>query len=41
MSDAMVKKILHLPTQYLKGNGCHGDRAIYLDVARKLFQLDE
>jgi glutamyl-tRNA reductase len=41
MSDAMVKKILHLPTQYLKGNGCHGDRAIYLDVARKLFELDE
>lgn len=41
MGEAMVKKILHDPTQYLKGNGCHGDRALYLDVARKLFKLDE
>lgn len=41
MSDAIVKKILHDPTQFLKGNGCHGDRSIYLDVAHKLFKLDE
>ncbi|MBR9979532.1 MAG: glutamyl-tRNA reductase [Desulfatitalea sp.] len=41
MSEAMVKKILHDPTQFLKGNGCHGDRAVYMDVARRLFKLDE
>jgi glutamyl-tRNA reductase len=41
MSDAIVKKILHDPTQFLKGNGCHGDRSIYLNVAHKLFKLDD
>lgn len=41
MSEAMVKKILHDPTRFLKGNGCHGDRAVYLEVARRLFKLDE
>jgi len=37
----MVKKILHDPTIFLKSNGCHGDNAVYLDVVRKLFQLDD
>ncbi|RJQ84534.1 MAG: glutamyl-tRNA reductase [Desulfobacteraceae bacterium] len=41
MTDAMIKKILHDPTQYLKSNGCRGDRSISLDVARKLFKLEE
>jgi glutamyl-tRNA reductase len=41
MMDAMVNKLLHDPTQYLKGNGCHGDRSVSLDVTRKLFNLDE
>lgn len=41
MTDAMVNKLLHDPTSYLKRNGCTGDRSIALDVARKLFGLDE
>lgn len=41
MMGAAVNKILHDPTQFLKGDGCHGDRSISLDVARKLFKLDE
>jgi glutamyl-tRNA reductase len=41
MKEAMVKKILHDPTIFLKSNGCHGDNAVYLDVVRKLFQLDD
>ncbi len=41
MQEAMVNKILHDPTIFLKRNGCHGDNAVYLDVVRKLFRLDE
>lgn len=41
MMDAMVKKLLHDPTQYLKSDGCHGDRSVSLDVARKLFKLND
>lgn len=41
MTHALVNKILHDPTHYLKSNGCQRDRAISLDVARKLFGLDE
>jgi glutamyl-tRNA reductase len=40
MTDAMVNKILHDPTHYLKSEGCRGNRAHSLDVARKLFRLD-
>jgi len=40
MTDAMVNKILHDPTHYLKSDGCCGNRAQSLDVARKLFDLD-
>jgi len=41
MMEAAVKKILHDPTQFLKGDGCHGDRSNSLDVARRLFKLDD
>ncbi len=41
MVDAAVNKILHHPTHYLKSNGCQGDRPEALDIARKLFDLDD
>jgi glutamyl-tRNA reductase len=41
MTRALVNKILHDPTHYLKSNGCQGDRANSLDITRKLFRLDE
>jgi glutamyl-tRNA reductase len=41
MTEAMVNKFLHDPTLFLKGNGCHGGKSVYLDVTRKLFNLDD
>ncbi len=41
MTDALINKILHDPTLFLKSNGCHGNQSIYLDTTRKLFKLDE
>lgn len=41
MVQALVNKILHEPTVFLKKEGCHGEKAQYLDVARKLFGLDD
>ncbi len=41
MMGATVSKILHDPTRYLKSDGCMGDRSASLDVARKLFKLDD
>lgn len=41
MKDAMINKILHDPTIFLKNNGCHGSKSVYLDITRKLFKLDE
>jgi glutamyl-tRNA reductase len=41
MKTALVNKILHDPTLFLKGNGCRGDKSAYLDTARKLFKLDD
>ncbi|RJP79078.1 MAG: glutamyl-tRNA reductase [Desulfobacteraceae bacterium] len=41
MTDSIIKKFMHDPTLFLKGNGCHGDKAFYLDAARKLFKLDD
>ena len=41
MAKAATNKILHEPTQYLKRNGCQGDRSISLDITRKLFGLDD
>ena len=41
MTNALVNKILHDPTRYLKSNGCQRNRAISLDITRKMFGLDE
>jgi glutamyl-tRNA reductase len=40
MRNALVKKVLHHPTVFLKSKGCRKDRTVYLDVTRKLFDLD-
>ncbi|NNG01552.1 MAG: glutamyl-tRNA reductase [Desulfobacteraceae bacterium] len=40
MVNAMVNKILHDPTQFLKKGSCQGDKSIPLDITRKLFKLD-
>jgi len=40
MTRALVNKILHDPTDVLKRNGCQSGRSVYLDIARKLFKLD-
>ncbi len=41
MTQAMINKRLHDPTDVLKRNGCQGNRSAYLDITRKLFKLDE
>lgn len=40
MTQAMINKVLHDPTLFLKNNGLRGDKALHLDMARKLFNLD-
>lgn len=41
MSRAMINKIMHDPTLFLKNDGCYRGKSVYLDVTRKLFKLDE
>jgi len=41
MKNALINKIMHNPTLLLKRDGCHGNNSVYIDVARKLFNLDE
>ena len=40
MTEALINKALHDPTLFLKGNGCGGNRSAYLDMTRKLFNLN-
>jgi glutamyl-tRNA reductase len=40
MTSALVNKILHEPTDFLKKDGCQGNKAVFLDLTRKLFKLD-
>ena len=40
MTNALVNKIMHDPTLFLKSNGCRGKNSVYLDITRKLFKLD-
>lgn len=40
MTGALVNKILHEPTAFLKNNGCYGNKSEYLDLTRRLFKLD-
>ncbi len=41
MTGALVNKILHEPTDYLKKDGCRGNKSVALDLMRKLFNLEE
>ncbi|MBW1841569.1 MAG: glutamyl-tRNA reductase [Deltaproteobacteria bacterium] len=41
MTQAMINKMLHDPTLLLKNNSHRGNKALYLDVTRKLFKLDD
>jgi glutamyl-tRNA reductase len=41
MTQALVKKILHDPMVVLKSNGGHWNKSVYLDITRKLFNLDD
>jgi len=41
MTEAIVKKILHEPTIFLKTPGTHRNKSAYISMTRKLFNLDE
>ncbi|MCF8110997.1 MAG: glutamyl-tRNA reductase [Desulfobacteraceae bacterium] len=41
MSEAVVKKIMHDPVRFLKNPGTHRDKSLYIDLARKLFNLED
>ncbi|MEE4114353.1 MAG: glutamyl-tRNA reductase [Desulfobacteraceae bacterium] len=41
MTGALVNRILHEPTDYLKKDGCRGNKSVALDLTRKLFNLEE
>lgn len=41
MADALINKILHDPTQFLKRNRMREDKSLHIDSVRKLFNLDE
>lgn len=40
MTNALINKILHDPTLFLKNNGYHGNKSACLNITRKLFNLD-
>ena len=40
MTHSIIKKILHDPTVFLKKNGIHDDKSLYIDIVRKLFKLE-
>jgi glutamyl-tRNA reductase len=41
LTAALVKKILHDPTVFLKESGHKDKKSLYVDIARRLFKLDE
>ncbi len=41
MMGAFINKVLHEPTVFLKQDGMHANKPIYLDAVRKLFKLDD
>lgn len=41
MTEAMIKKILHDPMKFLKNPGTHRDKSLYIDVTRKIFNLED
>lgn len=40
MINSIINKILHDPTIFLKNNGCMGDNIKYIDITKKLFNLE-
>jgi glutamyl-tRNA reductase len=41
MTNAIINKVLHSPTIFLKKDGMRDDKSLYIDVVRKLFNLDK
>ncbi len=41
MTESMVNKMLHDPMRFLKDPGSHRDRSLYLDITRKIFNLED
>lgn len=41
LTAALVKKILHHPTLFLKESGHKDKKSLYVDIARRLFNLDD
>ncbi len=41
LTAALVKKILHDPTVFLKKGGDKNEKAVHIDITRRLFSLDE
>ncbi len=40
MAAALINKILHDPTVFLKKDGMVEDKSLYVDIIRRLFKLD-
>jgi len=41
LTAALVNKLLHDPTVFLKASGHRDEKALYLDITRRLFNLDQ
>jgi glutamyl-tRNA reductase len=41
MAATMVNKIMHDPTRLLKTEGHHINKPVYLDLLRRLFNLND
>ncbi|MFP4158980.1 MAG: glutamyl-tRNA reductase [Desulfobacterales bacterium] len=41
MNEAVVKKFLHDPVRFLKDPGSHRDKSLYIDITRKIFNLED
>jgi len=41
MTGALINKIMHDPTVFLKKDGMVGDKSLYVDAVRKIFNLDD
>ncbi|MFO7557927.1 MAG: glutamyl-tRNA reductase [Desulfobacterales bacterium] len=41
MTNALVKKILHDPALFLKSDCVHENKSLFIDITRKLFNIDD
>ena len=41
MNEAIIKKMLHDPMRFLKDPGSHRDKSLYIDLTRKIFNLED